>query len=285
MLGFLFCALAVQGQKSLIPSPALALYDPPLDNNGTSAKYEFKGDYSVTSYTSRGGSNTQLGYDSPESSAMLVSKVQTMTENYRIDYKIRLHRSEISQKANGGIAFFITRDPEIKKGNAFGVTENFDGALVVLDFKGDASGKPFIGAVVKNGIAYNPATRGQEILTKAFINESLLIDDTDLTVMLEHENNKLMVWFGKPTDESLLLTLKSDILGKGCYAGISSSQNGGSPLVRLYGIRFYEISFSGGDFMSPEEPKKKTNKMVWVILILVGVGIGYYLFSNYKKYK
>lgn len=285
MLVLLLCIGFALCKKRLYLSTSTSLFGPPLDINGKSMRYDFKGQYAVTSYSSDGVSHTQLGYDAPNSSTMLISRSPTDAKNYVIEYRLRFHKSERFRKRSGGIAFFFTKDQSIKRGAAFGVSEEFDGGLVAIDLKGDSSGKPFVGAVVREGIKYNPRTRGTDIMAKEFIDESLLKEDEELIVRLEQEGGILTVWMGRPRGERKYLSISSTLLGKGYYVGIAGSSEGGSLLTRLYGIRFYSVVHGPKYLDESVAPRKRLGKLVWVLLLLAAGAVVYYLFCNYKKYK
>lgn len=285
MLVLLLCIGFVVCQKRLYLSTTTSLFGPPLDTNGKSTRYDFRGQYAVTSYSSSGISYTQLGYDAPNSSTMLVSRSPTDSRNYVVEYRLRFHKSERSRRRGGGVAFFFTKDQSIKRGAAFGVSEEFDGGLVVIDLKGDSSGRPFVGAVVKEGIKYNTRTRGTDIMAREFIDESLLKEDDDLVVRLEQDGGMLSVWIGKPRTEKKYLSVPSAMLGKGYYVGIAGSSAGASLLIRLYGIRFYSVVHGLKYVDENTMPRRKMGKTVWMLLLLASCAVLYYLFCNYKKYK
>lgn len=285
MLVLLLCIGFAMCQKRLYLSTTASLFGPPLDNNGKSTRYDFRGEYVVTSYSSDGISYTQMGYDAPNSSTILVSRSPTDSKNYVVEYRLRFHKSERSRKRGGGVAFFFTKDQSIKRGAAFGVSEEFDGGLVVIDLKGDTSGRPFVGAVVSEGIKYNPKTRGADIMTREFIDESLLKEDEELVVRLEQDGGMLSVWIGRPRGEKKYLSVPNSLLGKGYYVGISGTSAGGSLLTRLYGIRFYSVVHGLKYVDENTAPRRKMGKIVWMLLLLAAGAVVYYLFCNYKKYK
>lgn len=285
MLVLLLCIGLAACQKRLYLSTTTSLFGPPLDINGKSTRYDFRGQYAVTSYSSDGVSYTQLGYDAPSSSTMLVSRTPTDSKNYVVEYRLRFHRSERSKRRGGGIAFFFTKDQSIKRGAAFGVSEEFDGGLVVIDLKGDASGRPFVGAVVREGIKYSTRTRGTDIMARELIDESLLKEDEELVVRLEQDGGMLSVWIGRPRGEKKYLSVPSAMLGKGYYVGIAGSSAGGSLLTRLYGIRFYSVVHGMKYVDENVAPRRKMGKIVWMLLLLAAGAVVYYLFCNYKKYK
>lgn len=292
MLKLFFCLSIVLSRTKLVLQTEPSLFGPPLGHNGRSTRYNFMGDYSVTTYASDGHSYTQLGYDSLASEAILVSKKPTGSNNCRVDYKVTLRNSEITRKRNGIIAFFLVNESSLNEDEAFKVTSEFDGALVILDLKGDDNGKPYIGVVARKGIRYEERSRGADVLKKVYVDQSIL--QQDFVVSLEQDNDTLSVFLGtaknmypaeKSREHARVLTTKSQVLDKGSHIGISSLQKGGSFLVRLQGIRCYTIIPGTRPLYKVDHTVKKRSKLVWLILIIIACGIGYYLFKNYKRYK
>ena len=285
MLLFLFCVPEVICRpRTIYLSKALSLFGPPLDENGRSMFYDFRGDYVAMTQSSTGYSYTQLGYGAPNSSGMLVSKDKIDSDSYRIDYRLRFHKLARSQKRGGGASFFITKDPSIAEGSVFGISGELSGLLVVLGFSDASNGRPYIAAVAGGDIKYNP--RGRNATTKTSINGAFLDDEQERVLRIDVDGSKVSISFGKPREEEEVLALRNVAIGRDHHIGISALHQDSSPLVRLYGIRFYVEKFiQGRPGMEEVSRQRVGGKFVWAALFLVSFGLGYYLFSNYRKYK
>ncbi|KAM0674778.1 hypothetical protein GVAV_001597 [Gurleya vavrai] len=240
-----------------------SLFSPALDENGRSHRISFHNDYVVKTFA---GDSTyaQLCYDGHNSSAGLISKNPITFDNFRIDINFELKSKE---QPGMGLAFWLQKEENFTKGQAYGRNENFDGLLLAIDTQKNT---PFIGLIVGKGTYTNQSFTNVINLRKEFY-------DAPATLRIEKYANELKIFLSvRDATFKEIYNIKNPGITQPFYYAISAQNNAGSNLARIFSIKTNELEF----IYEEDKMEKKSGIMLWGIFFLVICGIGYILYQK-----
>lgn len=241
-------------QKIFRISEGTSMFMPAVEENGLSHRYDFLGDYVITSFSSH-LTGVKLGYNGTPSWAAVISKQPIENKPFRIDVRFSIKKGT---KADG-IAFWLTSTNEFKEGNVYG-REPTEGFLVAIDLRGD---QPYIGINFNNTEKIANFSRSMKLKENIF--------DSQLSLRILYENNETVVSVGKNNNFNEVFKVNNYTLPEQSYFVISAKHTTGYSPIRLHAIRHSNIeypSFRG----SPEPERESKRTWVWAVFF-IGVAV------------
>jgi lectin, mannose-binding 2 len=264
----LFCAcmcveMSIRREASFI--------GPFVDENGKSPVWRGHGDYLVKNYSAE--NFVQLGYQASSTSGAFMSERPIDSERFAVDFDLKIFKFHGSHKG-GGMALWIADNEELKEGECYGRSPNFNGILVALDF----SGKPFIG--VKGGAVAFEAAKGKGRFDKVYYTDEVLGDIFKIRIYQDHTGTGVdLIDLSNKT--RTIYTSKARVVRKSHRVGISAS-NAKDPLqYKLYAVGVFRLDEGSGPVFSPKS--EHGGRYIWYLFALALAATGYYLYVLQSK--
>lgn len=237
-----------------------SMFMPAVDENGLSHRYDYIGDYVITTYSS-GETYTKLGYNGTPSYAGMVSKLPINGDAFRIDVRIKIEKGTKSD----GIAFWITDDPVFEKGPVFG-RKGVNGMLLAIVTKENV---PYIGINLGNN--ENFSSFGQTVK----LNSSIFDEQFTLRVTYDKE---LIVSLGRNNKYNDVFKVSDYRFVKDSYFAISVKNYTGYSDFRINAIRQSTIEYPA--FKEIESERSYGGRWIWIMFAVVVAVIGIVLYRK-----
>lgn len=233
---------------------------PAVDDNGLSHRFEFMGDYVITSFSSS-ETYVKLGYNGAPSYAAMVAKSPIDSKAFRTDIRMIIRKSTKSD----GIAVWISKEKSFEKGSAFG-RKGVEGLLIAIVTKGDV---PYIGINLGDNSQFTNFSQTVKLSENIY--------DELFTLRITADNG-LNISLGKNHKFTEVFKIAEYAFPLESYLGLSVNNSTGYSDFRIQAIRQSAIEYPM--FKAFDDERGGGSKWIWLIFFLVIGVIGFVL---YKK--
>lgn len=269
ILAFFSFLNCTEKQKIFRISEGNSMFMPPVEENGISHRFDFIGDYVITSFSSD-ITGVKLGYNGLPSYAGVISKQPIENKPFRIDIRFSIKKGT---KADG-LAFWLTPTNEFKKGDVYG-RESTLGFFVAIDTRGDA---PFM------GINFNNTDKISSFKNTVKLKENIY--DSQLSLRILNENGEISVLIGRNNNFTEVFKINNYTLPEQSYFSVSTKHTTGYSAIKLFAIRHSNIEYPTFVGKLDEERQSKRG-WVWAVFIIgivvLVLTVGRKQLANLKK--
>lgn len=235
----------------------MTLLEPFLHPNGKNDDFLFEGSYVV--YNKNYANYMQLGYFSPQTSAIIQSKTPIKRKNFKLDVYFALDNV---QKGGNGFGFWVSSP--LKLGGFYGRNKDFKGFGVVISTKK----APYVEYICSN------QKRSQRIYLK----------DTkgshQISFVHQYPNLKVLYKPARKSKYEVLIETKTNVDGNSVF-GISGHTGNAETVLKVYSVLGTSMKPLKDTYVAGSS--QKSSPLVLVIGILSILGLVYYLMSKQKK--